>query len=222
MTDDGFEWIDDDLTALGFHLRMVEGAGVEELAEMLGADPALGILSPGTFRAAVHRAGTVPDWARLGDHGGWGFALVGGGDGFYHRFPDQVRHLWADRTWLEISDTTMDPPTVHVVVDGRLDWSYHDGVVHETVAADHPLTRRMTAEIRLGDADPDPDFPDDPDEWALHVPDIRDVYRLLGEHYGLSLPRGTIADDDLVGVFTSPRVYASGEPNTRYGNLRLP
>ncbi|CAL9490363.1 hypothetical protein SUDANB105_03205 [Streptomyces sp. enrichment culture] len=48
------------------------------------------------------------------------------------------------------------------------------------------------------------------------------MYRLLGEHYGLSLPRGTIADDDLVGVFTSPRVYASGEPNTPYGNLRLP
>ncbi|MEV0125770.1 hypothetical protein AB0I16_30200 [Streptomyces sp. NPDC050703] len=60
------------------------------------------------------------------------------------------------------------------------------------------------------------------DEWGLRVPDIRDVYRLVGEHYGLSLPRRTIADMELAGVFTSPRVYASGEPNLRYGNLRVP
>lgn len=51
---------------------------------------------------------------------------------------------------------------------------------------------------------------------------MRDVYRLMGEHYGLNLPRRTIVDEDLVGVFTSPRVYASGERNTRYDNIRLP
>ncbi|NUP45025.1 MAG: hypothetical protein HOY76_50385 [Streptomyces sp.] len=119
-------------------------------------------------------------------------------------------------------DTTMDPPTTYVIVDGELDWSYFDGGVHELVRADHPLTQRMIAELRLGGADPDPDFPDEPDEWGLHVPPMRDVYRLMGEHYGLNLPRGTVVDDDLVGVFTSPRVYASGERNTGYDNIRLP
>lgn len=71
-------------------------------------------------------------------------------------------------------------------MDGKLDWSYFDGEVHEAVRADHPLTQRMIAEIGLGSVDPDPDFPDEPDEWGLHVPDIRDVYRLMGEHYGLT------------------------------------
>ncbi|MEU0742388.1 hypothetical protein [Streptomyces sp. NPDC006134] len=44
----------------------------------------------------------------------------------------------------------------------------------------------------------------------------------MSERYGLSLPRKTIADKELAEVFTSPRVYANGEPNTRYGNIRLP
>lgn len=54
------------------------------------------------------------------------------------------------------------------------------------------------------------------------VPDIRDVYRLVGEHYGLSLPRTTIVGEELAGVLTSPRAYADGESNTRYDNIRLP
>ncbi|MFD5657731.1 hypothetical protein [Streptomyces hirsutus] len=44
-------------------------------------------------------------------------------------------------------------------MDGKLDWSYFDGEVHEAVRADHPLTQRMIAEIGLGSVDPDPDFP---------------------------------------------------------------
>lgn len=52
--------------------------------------------------------------------------------------PDHVKHLWEDRTWLTIMDTTMDPPTVDVIVDGKLDWHYFDGEVHEAVRADHP------------------------------------------------------------------------------------
>ncbi|MFI1328837.1 hypothetical protein ACH4U7_01590 [Streptomyces sp. NPDC020845] len=224
MSDDGFgfEWIQEDLTSWGFHLEMVKGVSVEELAAMLGADPDLGIMSPDVFNTAVRLSTNIPDWARLGEHAGWAFALCGGGDGFYMRHPDHVRHLWAGRTWLNIMDTTMDPPTIHVIVDGELDWSYFDGEVHELVRADHPLTQRMIAAIRLGGVDPDPDFPDEPDEWGLHVPPMRDVYRLMGEHYGLNLPRRTIVDEDLVGVFTSPRVYASGERNTRYDNIRLP
>ncbi|MEV5010385.1 hypothetical protein [Streptomyces sp. NPDC055692] len=222
MSDDGFEWIQQDLASSGFYLELVKGVSVEELAAMRGADPGLGIISPDTFNTALHRSSNVPDWARLGEHAGWAFALCGGDDGFYMQRPDHVKHLWEGRTWLTIMDTTMDPPIVDVVVDGKLDWSYFDGEVHEAVRADHPLTQRMIAEIGLGSVDPDPDFPDEPDEWGLYVPDIRDVYRLLGEHYGLSLPRRTIVDEDLVGVFTSPRVYANGEPNTRYDNIRLP
>ncbi|WSB89054.1 hypothetical protein OG805_33865 [Streptomyces cellulosae] len=53
----------------------------------------------------------------------------------------------------------------------------------------------MIAEIGLGSVDPDPDFPDEPDEWGLHVPDIWDVYRLMGEHYELSLPRRQVRGD---------------------------
>ncbi|MFT2018758.1 hypothetical protein ACMA1D_23370 [Streptomyces sp. 796.1] len=218
----GFAWLQDDLGSFGFCLEVVKGVGVEELAAMLGADAGLGIVAPDVFNAAVGGAGTVPDWARLGEHGGWAYAWLGGSDGFYMRHPDHVRHLWEGRTWLSVTDTTMDPPTVDVVVDGALDWSYFDGEVHEMVRADHPLTQRMVAEIGLGTADPDPDFPDDPDEWGLHIPPIREVYRLVGEYYGVDLPRTSTAGADLVGVFTSPRVYASGERNSRYDNLRLP
>ncbi|MGW2352532.1 hypothetical protein [Actinacidiphila glaucinigra] len=123
----------------------------------------------------------------------------------------------ADRHGHQHGSTLID-----VIVDGELDWSYFDGEVHEAVRVDHPLTRRVIAETGLGSGDVDCDFPDEPDEWGLRVPDIRDVYRLMGEHYGLSLPRGTIVGEDLVGVFTSPRVCANGEPNTRYANIRLP
>ncbi|MDW6065137.1 hypothetical protein SAZ11_53980 [Streptomyces sp. FXJ1.4098] len=138
------------------------------------------------------------------------------------RHPDHVRHLWAGRTWLNIMDTTMDPPTIHVIVDGELDWSYFDGEVHELVRADHPLTQRMIAAIRLGGVDPDPRLPRRAGRVGAARPAHADVYRLMGEHYGLNLPRRTIVDEDLVGVFTSPRVYASGERNTRYDNIRLP
>lgn len=221
MSDDAFECLQDHADR-GFYLEMVKGVSVAELAAMVGADPGLGVMSPDAFNTAVGRSYDIPDWARLGEYAGWAYALRGGGDGFFAQRPEHLRHLWDSRTWLIVQDTTMDPPTAHIVVDGIPDWSYYDGEVHETIPADHPLTQRMIAEIGLGTVDPDPDFPDDPDEWGLHIPDIRDVYRLMGEHYGLRLPRGTITNTDLAGVFTSPRTYANGEPNTRYRNLDLP
>ncbi|MFF5895755.1 hypothetical protein ACFY8O_07480 [Streptomyces argenteolus] len=220
MSHDAFECIQDD-AGWGFYLEMVKGVSIAELAAMVGADPALGVMSPEAFNAALHRTSDVPDYARLGEYAGWAFALRAGGDGFYAHRPEPLRHLWDGHTWLIVQDTTMDPPTVDVIVDGKLDWSYFDGEVHESIRADHPLTQRMIAEIALGSVEPDPDFPDEPDEWGLHVPDIRDVYRLMGEHYGLRLPGGTLRNTDLPGVFTSPRVYASGEPNNRYQNLNL-
>lgn len=222
MSGDGFEWIQSDLAPTGFCLVMVEAVGAAELATMLGADPDIGTLPPEVFNPMRHRALNIPDWARPCEYAGWAFALLGGGDGFYRLRPDHVRHLWEGRTYVEVEDTTMDPPTISVVVDGEFDWSYYEGEVHEHVRADHPLTRRMTAELGLGGAVPDPDFPDDPDEWGLYVPDVRDVYRLTAEHYGLSLPRETILAGSLPAVFTSPRVYANGERNTRYDNVTLP
>ncbi|MDW6065138.1 hypothetical protein SAZ11_53985 [Streptomyces sp. FXJ1.4098] len=79
MSDDGFgfEWIQEDLTSWGFHLEMVKGVSVEELAAMLGADPDLGIMSPDMFNTAVRLSTNIPDWARLGEHAGWAFALCG-------------------------------------------------------------------------------------------------------------------------------------------------
>lgn len=220
--DDGFERTVQDLASNGFCLQMVKGVSVAELAAMLGADPGLGIMPPEVFNSVLRRSSDVPDWARLGEHAGWAFALHGGGDGFHTQRSEQVAHLWEGRTELVIRDNAMDPPDMGVVVDGKLDWSYFWGEVHEVIRADHPLTQRMIAEIRLGGVDPDPDFPDEPDEWGLHIPDERDVYRLMGEHYGLRLPRRTIAEADLAGVFTSPRVYANGKHNARYDNIRLP
>lgn len=83
MSDDGFEWIQQDLTSLGFYLEMVKGVSVEELAAMLGADPGLGIMSPDAFDTVLHQSRDVPGWARLGEHAGWAFALCRNSDGFY-------------------------------------------------------------------------------------------------------------------------------------------
>ncbi|WP_437095359.1 hypothetical protein [Streptomyces sp. enrichment culture] len=120
-----------------------------------------------------------------------------------------------------------DPPAFNAVVDGVVDWSYSDGTVHERVRADHPLTVRMTAGIGLGGAEPDPDLPDDPDEWGLHVPDMADVYRLFGEHCGPGLPREVIGEPyrrntELYGAFTAPRILPGGRPNPEDEAVRLP
>ncbi|MFD5747664.1 hypothetical protein [Streptomyces sp. NPDC127033] len=213
---DGFAWLHDELHDPGFILQMVRGVGVGELAEMLGADPGIDVMEPEAFNRALRQSGySVPDWARLGVHGGWAFAFHGGSDGFHTQRPDHVKHLWEGRTCLGVQDNGGDPPVVWAVVDGTLDWQYFWGEVHETIRTDHPLTRRMVAEIGLGTLDPD----EDPEEEGLYIPPMKDVYRLVGEHYGVSLPRRRILDEGLAGVFTSPRVYASGEPNGRYGNL---
>lgn len=216
---DGFEWIDGQLGRSGFWLKMLKGAGVREMAEMLAAEPGSEIIEPHLFNQVLRSTSSeLPDYAQIGECGGWAFALLSGGDGFHTHHPDRVRHLWEGRTWLEILDSTMDPPTVSVIVEGRLDWNYFWGEVGDSVRPDHPLTQRMRDEIGLGSLDPD----EDPEEEALFIPEMAAVYRLMGEYYGLDLPRQQIVDGDLVGVFTSPRVYASGERNRRYDNIRVP
>ncbi|GAA2534958.1 MULTISPECIES: hypothetical protein [Streptomyces] len=225
---DGIAWIHEALHGWGFDLVALKDAGVEDLAVMLGAEPGT-VMDPPAFNAVVAAAGStvrLPDLARLGTCGGWAFAFETGGGVFRHD-RDHLRHLWEGRTYVRITDTMMDPPTVRAVVDGGFDWSYFDGGVHDRVRADHPLTARMTAEIGLGSAEPDPDFPDDPDEWGLYVPDITDVYRLVGEHYGLSLPRRVIGEPyhkntELYGAFTAPRTLPDGRPNPGYDAVRRP
>lgn len=207
---DGLSWIQDALREQSFELIAVRDAGVEELAVMLGGRPGT-VMDPPAFNALVAAAGTawrLPDLARLGARAGWAFAFETG-DGPHRADRDHLRPLWEGRTWIQVSDTKMDPPTVRAFVDGVWDWSYCEGSVHEQVRPDHPLTVRMTAEIGLDRAVPDPDYPDDPDECSLYIPPMAEVYRLFGLHYGLTLPREVIGDpaftrNDLYGVFTAP------------------
>ncbi|MEV0221592.1 hypothetical protein [Streptomyces sp. NPDC050704] len=225
---DGIAWIHEALHGWGFNLVALKDAEVEDLAMMLGAVPGT-VMDPPAFNAVVAAAGStvrLPDLARLGTCGGWAFAFETGG-GIFRHGRDHLRHLWEGRTYLRITDTTVDPATLFAVVDGGWDWQYSEGVVHEQVGADHPLTARMTAEIALGSAVPDPDFPDDPDECGLYIPAIADVYRLFGEHYGLTLPRRVIGEPydkntELQGAFTAPRTLPDGQPNPKYDNVRLP
>ncbi|MEV6394592.1 hypothetical protein AB0M39_07370 [Streptomyces sp. NPDC051907] len=225
---DGIEWIHEAFHGWGFQLVALKDAEVEDLAVMLGAEPGA-VLDPPAFNAIVAAAGSttgLPDLARLGACGGWAFAFETGG-GMFRSDRRRLDHLWEDRTYVRVSDTMMDPPQVVAVVDGQWDWQYCEGVVHEQVRADHPLTARMTAEIGLGSAVPDPDFPDDPDECGLYVPGMADVYRLFGEHYGLSLPRRTVGeayfkDTELYGTFTAPRTLKDGQPNPAYDDVRWP
>ncbi|MGV9880510.1 hypothetical protein [Streptomyces sp. NPDC003006] len=225
---DGIEWIHESLNGWGFSLVALKDADVEELAVMLGAEPGT-VMAAAPFNALVVAAGStvrLPDLARLGTCDGWAFAFETGG-GIFRGDRRQLASLWEGRTYVRITDTMMDPPSASAVVDGQWDWSYFDGMVHEQARADHPLTARMTAEIGLGRAEPDPDFPDDPDECLLYVPPMADVYRLFGEHYGLSLPRETIGEPyfkntELYGVFTAPRTLRDGSPNPKYDAVPQP
>ncbi|WP_406462629.1 hypothetical protein OHB07_14120 [Streptomyces sp. NBC_00111] len=122
MSDDAFECLQDHADR-GFHLEMVKGVGVTELAAMVGADPALGIMSLDAFNTAVGRSHDVPDWARLGEHASWAYALRGGGDGFFAMHPEPLRPPWDGRTWQNVQGAMMDPPTAHIVAEGVPDWS---------------------------------------------------------------------------------------------------
>ncbi|MFI2026700.1 hypothetical protein [Streptomyces buecherae] len=225
---DGFGWIAEAGGGGGMQLVAVRGVDVEQLAVMLGAEPGT-VMDAATCNAVVAAAGgttRLPDLARLGSHGGWAYAFETGG-GLFRTDRDHLNHLWEGRTSVRVSDTGMDPPLVTAVVDGAWDWQYCDGSVHERVRADHPLTARMTAEIGLGSAVPDPDFPDDPDECSLFVPDMADVYRLFGAYYGLSLPRRTIGQPfhtgtALHGAFTAPRTLPDGQPHPAYATIPRP
>ncbi|MGW0330762.1 hypothetical protein ACWD0J_02600 [Streptomyces sp. NPDC003011] len=163
--DDGIEWIHEALHGWGFHLVALRDAEVEDLATMLGAEPGT-VMDASAFNAIVAAAGStvrLPDLARLGTCERWAFAFETG-EGVFRRDRDHLRHLWEGRTYAHVTDTIVDPPTVVAFVDGAWDWQYREGEVHDQVRADHPLTVRMTTEIALGSAVPDPDFPDDPDE----------------------------------------------------------
>ncbi|MDX3229234.1 hypothetical protein [Streptomyces sp. ME19-01-6] len=227
---DGIEWIHEALHGQGvaFQLVALKDAEVGDLAMMPGAEPGT-VMDPPTCNAIVAASGgtvRLPDLARLGTCGGWAFAFETG-EGIFRYNRSHLRHLWEGRTYVHISDTAMDPPMVVAVVDGKWDWQYFDGEVHEQVRADHPLTARMTVEIGLGSSKPDPGYPDDPDEWGLYVPAMADVYRLFGEHYRLALPRRTIGDpyyknNELYGAFTAPRTLPDGQPNPKYDDIRRP
>ncbi|MFH8370995.1 hypothetical protein [Streptomyces sp. NPDC018031] len=206
---DGIDWISDDLGDLGFALTMVRGIGHEELAVLLGAQAGT-VMDPVTTHAVLEAsrgAGQPPDCAMLGETGdGWAFAIEPPWAPYRADRLAPGREMWSRYSVVGIEDTGQDPPTVFATVDGAADFHYFWGEVHGEGTENHPLTRRMAAEIGLGGREPDPDFPDDPEEWGLFIPEMRDVYRLLGEHYGLTLPRQAIAERRLAHAFTEPRV----------------
>jgi hypothetical protein len=96
--------------------------------------------------------------------------------------------MWSGHTIVNVWDSTMDPPMITVNVDGKHDWMFWENSTDDT---DHPLTRRLAVEA--GSEDP----------GRLRM---SEVYRIVGDHYGLSLPRQAVVDRRLPHVFTEPRV----------------
>ncbi|MFF5183122.1 hypothetical protein ACFY30_04935 [Streptomyces sp. NPDC000345] len=198
---DGIAWIDGLFDLMGFSITLVEGIGPEELALRLGARPGT-LMDADTAAELVDRARgpwNLPDLAMVGDTGtGWAFAVEP--TGATHR-SDRLgpgRDLWATHTVVTIWDSTQDPPMIHVNVDGRHDWTLTE---FRTDDRDHPLTRRLVAEARFVDAPHTVHLADDAGDVT-----ITDVYRIVGDHYGLTLPRQAILDRRLPHVFTEPRV----------------
>jgi hypothetical protein len=192
ITSDGFEWLDQELGSgvSGFSLTMVKGMKHGELAVRLGAQPGT-LMGPDVAQDMLELSGSswdLPDYAMLGETvDGWAFAIESPGA---TGRPDRLasgRVMWSGHTVVHVSDTTMDPPVITVNVDGKLDWMFWE---YSTDHTDHPLTRRLAAEA-------------DSDGGS---PRMSDVYRIMGDHYGLSLPRQAVVDRRLPHVFTEPRV----------------
>ena len=197
---DGIAWIDGLFDHMGFSITMVEGMDPEELAVRLGAQP--GTLMDADTAAEMlelsHGRWTLPDLALVGDTGnGWAFAVE---DPVATDRSDRLgpgRDLWSTRTVVNIWDSTMDPPVIRANVDGRHDWMLGE---YRTDDRDHPLTRRLVTEAGFVEA-----------PHTVHRNDagdvtIEDIYRIVGDHYGLTLPRRAILGRRLPHVFTEPRV----------------
>jgi hypothetical protein len=73
---------------------------------------------------------------------------------------------------------------------------------YSTDHTDHSPTRRLVAEAGLVLPSDDIDGDEEFDEVAM-----ADVYRIMGEHYGLALPRQAITDRHLPHLFTELRVF---------------
>ncbi|MFF0449898.1 hypothetical protein ACFYT4_26395 [Streptomyces sp. NPDC004609] len=188
-----------------FALTFVRGVTHRELAWMIGGDPD-GIVEAEVFQRMVATApfGALPNSAMLGETGnGWAFAIEPPGAQHVWYRHAALRHMWSSCTVVAIEDTMMDPGTIAVSVDGTHDWSYHEGEVGEG-AEEHPLTRRLAAEVGLGRVI---EGEDDPDDGELFIPDDADIHRVLGEHYGLALPRESLETRSLPVVFTEPKVF---------------
>lgn len=197
---DGIAWIDGLFDHMGFSITMVEGMDPEELAVRLGAQP--GTLMDADTAAEMlrlsHGRWTLPDLALVGDTGnGWAFAVE---EPVATHRSDRLapgRDLWSTRTVVNIWDSTMDPPVIRANVDGRYDWMLGE---YCTDDRDHPLTRRLVAEAGFVEA-----------PHTVHRNDAgdvttEDIYRIVGDHYGLTLPRRAILGRRLPHVFTEPRV----------------
>ncbi|MET9255043.1 hypothetical protein [Streptomyces sp. NPDC003717] len=213
---DGIAWLDDALGREGYSLTMVKGITPEALAVHLGAQPGtlIDADTPGA-REFFHGPGSskLPDWAMVGEAAdGWSFALETPEVGHRDDRLAPGRDLRARHTVVDILDTTMDPPAVTVTVGGETEWTLAE---NGTDQVDHPVSRRLVAEAGFL-AYPHGVFRDD----ASQDTGTTDVYRILGDHYGLSLPRAAVTAARLPHVFTEPRVLlhpqtpcpACGEP----------
>ncbi|CAM5517970.1 hypothetical protein [Streptomyces aurantiogriseus] len=200
---DGIAWISDRLgDGLGFSLTLVKGIGHEELAVRLGARPGT-LMDPDTAREMLELSPgpwDLPDYAVVGDTGnGWAFALESPAATDRADRLGPGRDLWSTHTVVTIWDSTMDPPIISAAVDGRFDWMFWE---YNTGHTDHPLTRRLITEAGFV-AGPNGVHRDD--RFGARVT-MTNVYRIVGDHYGLTLPRQAIADRRLPHVFTEPTV----------------
>ncbi|MFJ2420715.1 hypothetical protein [Streptomyces brevispora] len=205
---DGLAWLDDELGRSGYALTMVKGITPEALAVYLGARPGT-LIDPETTPGALeffHGPGSskLPDWAMVGQAAdGWAFALETPEAGHRDDRLAPGRDLRARHTVVDILDTTMDPPNVTVTVGGETEWTLRE---NGTGHVEHPVSRRLVAEAGFLSY-PHGIFQDDASEDT----GIPHVYRILGDHYGLSLPRTAVTENRLPHVFTEPRTLLHAE-----------
>ncbi|MEV5989708.1 hypothetical protein AB0L85_33025 [Streptomyces sp. NPDC052051] len=205
---DGIAWLDDALGREAYSLTMVKGITPETLAMYLGAQPGTLInadITPGALEF-FHGPGSskLPDWAMVGEAAdGWSFALETPEAGHRDDRLAPGRDLRARHTVVDVLDTTMDPPAVTVTVGGETEWMLRE---NGTDNVDHPVSRRLVAEAGFL-AYPHGVFRDDASEDT----GTADIYRILGDHYGLSLPRAAVTGARLPHVFTEPTVLLHPE-----------